>query len=74
MSKKNTPIQVVFAPGCFDDFQGTQEELDQFISDLKEAFESEEWQDQFAGMDIADDSEVDDFEKIISTSNPRLLN
>ena len=27
-----TKIKLVFAPGCFDDFDGTQEELDEFIA------------------------------------------
>ena len=31
-SKK--PIEVVFAPGCFDDFEGTQEELDEMIVEI----------------------------------------
>lgn len=30
----NKKLDVVFAPGCFDDFDGTQEELDQLIVDL----------------------------------------
>jgi len=28
MPEKNKPIKVEFAPGCFDQFDGTQEELD----------------------------------------------
>lgn len=28
--------KIVFAPGCFDDFVGTQEELDELIADLTE--------------------------------------
>lgn len=28
--------RIVFAPGCFDDFVGTQEELDELIADLTE--------------------------------------
>jgi nicotinamidase-related amidase len=27
-----------FAPGCFDDFEGTQEELDEMIEHIKEMF------------------------------------
>ena len=30
--------QLVFMPGCFDDFEGTQEELDELIANIKEAF------------------------------------
>lgn len=28
-------INITFAPGCFDDFQGTQEELDELVATLK---------------------------------------
>jgi hypothetical protein len=26
--------KIVFAPGCFDDFVGTQEELDEMVADI----------------------------------------
>jgi hypothetical protein len=32
--------KIIFAPGCFDNFEGTQEELDNFIKDLTEFFDS----------------------------------
>jgi DNA anti-recombination protein RmuC len=32
----NKPIEVVFAPGCFDHFEGTQAELDQMIAEITE--------------------------------------
>jgi len=35
MDKK---IKVSFAPGCFDNFDGTQEELDEMVSHIKEMF------------------------------------
>jgi len=28
--------KIIFAPGCFDDFVGTQEELNELIADLTE--------------------------------------
>lgn len=34
------PLKIVFAPGCFDNFEGTQEELDALIADLKQLAES----------------------------------
>jgi hypothetical protein len=34
----STPLKVVFAPGAFDTFEGTQEELDQLIADITETF------------------------------------
>lgn len=32
--------ELVFAPGCFDDFEGTQEELDELIKEITESFSS----------------------------------
>jgi len=28
------PLKVIFAPGCFDAFEGTQEELDEMMADI----------------------------------------
>jgi hypothetical protein len=32
-------IKVEFAPGCFDQFEGTQEELDELIKEIQGMFE-----------------------------------
>ena len=32
-----------FAPGCFDDWEGTQEELDAFMEELTEMFQSDDF-------------------------------
>lgn len=34
------PIEVVFEPGCFDQFEGAQEELDQMIKEIQGIFEN----------------------------------
>lgn len=36
----NTPLKVVFAPGCFDTFEGTQEELDELMLEIQQTFET----------------------------------
>ena len=36
-------MQLEFAPGCFDEFDGTQEELDEFIAELQRMFNSGEF-------------------------------
>lgn len=36
----NNGIKVSFAPGCFDDFEGTQEELDSLVKLITETIES----------------------------------
>ena len=35
MNEHEKPTQIEFAPGCFDDFEGTQAELNELIADLK---------------------------------------
>lgn len=34
----NKPLKIEFAPGCFDSFEGTQEELDALIKEIEETF------------------------------------
>ena len=40
MSEDKKKVEVVFAPGCFDNFDGTQEELDQLIKEIQEGAEN----------------------------------
>jgi hypothetical protein len=35
-------LEIVFAPGCFDNFEGTQEELDNMIAEINQLVESGE--------------------------------
>ena len=32
--ENNNPLKVHFMPGCFDDFEGTQEELNDLIAEI----------------------------------------
>jgi len=38
MTDAKTPLKVIFAPGCFDTFDGTQEELDELVAEIQETF------------------------------------
>lgn len=38
MTDTKKPIEVQFAPGCFDHFDGTQEELDALMEEIKTTF------------------------------------
>jgi hypothetical protein len=38
MTNEKKPLEVVFAPGCFDSFDGTQEELDEMIAEIQTMF------------------------------------
>jgi hypothetical protein len=65
-------IEIVFAPGCFDDFEGTQEELDQMIQQLKDMAESGELFAQSTPVyledieDLIDDTNPMEIEEIVS--------
>ena len=37
-SNPEQEMQLEFAPGCFDDFEGTQAELDELVEHIKQAF------------------------------------
>ena len=43
--------KIVFAPGAFDQFDGTQEELNAFIAELKRMAETGELQEQSVSLD-----------------------
>ena len=47
-------------PGCFDSFEGSQEELDQLIEEIKAGFESGEILENYTQIDINDLIEEDD--------------
>ena len=63
MSNENKSLKITFAPGCFDNFEGTQEELDQLVSEINNltlddlAVSSPELSDDF------------DYEEIITIDN-----
>lgn len=39
-------LKITFAPGCFDSFEGTQEELDELINEITKMVENGEIQDR----------------------------
>ena len=39
MTDENKPLKIEFAPGCFDNFDGTQEELDELVNEITKMFE-----------------------------------
>ena len=67
------PIKVEFAPGCFDNFDGTQEELDGLMAEIQSKFasmtpEELERQSRLVSVDdLLDDESISDeeFEQIL---------
>ena len=72
MTEENKELKVVFAPGAFDSFEGTQEELDEMIAEVQAMFEGktkEEIQTMSRPIDLqelAEDEDISDeeFERI----------
>ncbi len=38
MTDEKKPLKIEFVPGCFDNFEGSQEELDEFIKEITTMF------------------------------------
>lgn len=51
MSEPKKKIHIEFAPGAFDQFDGTQEELDAFIAELQRMADSGELEEQSLSLD-----------------------
>lgn len=49
-----TPIKIVFEEGCFDDFEGSQEELDSIVAELTKLAETGEIFDHSVPLDFED--------------------
>jgi hypothetical protein len=58
-----------FAPGCFDSFNGTQEELDDLVAEIQRMFDSGEMESNSRKVDIEELFEEDPevAEKIFQT-------
>jgi hypothetical protein len=52
MTDEKKPMKVEFAPGCFDNFEGTQEELDQLQAEIIAMFESGEIEAEATELDL----------------------
>lgn len=86
MTKDNPKdIKVVFADGCFDNFEGTQEELDNFVEEINRMVSSGEIFEKSRPIDL-DNMETEDMIKlaeslgldltefgIVTEDNPRKL-
>lgn len=55
---ENKSMKIVFAKGCFDDFDGTQEELDELVKQLTDMAASGELLDKSVPVD--EFTEIDD--------------
>jgi hypothetical protein len=60
--------KIIFAPGCFDAFDGTQEELDGLIADIKNMAESGTLMDNATKLS---DEEEAALREMLSKKGPR---
>ena len=77
---KDKPIEIVFMPGCFDDFDGSQEELDELIKQIKDMAKTGELFDRATPIilddieDLIDETDPLEIEEIVSQmTTPRTL-
>ena len=52
MSEQKKPVKIEFAPGAFDSFDGTQEELDEMMKEIHRMFESGEFIEKAIPLDL----------------------
>lgn len=66
MNEENKPIKIEFAPGAFDNFDGTQEELDEIIAMITQMAESGELleKSRVLTLDDLDKEDAEMFENI----------
>ncbi len=80
MSEDKKKLEVVFAPGCFDDFESTQEELDELVAEIRALVDSGEIFEKSNPLNIDNlsDEEIEKldrmFDSVEGKPDNRLLN
>lgn len=57
MTDERKDVEIVFAPGCFDNFEGTQEELDELMAEIQRMVDTGELFERARPVDIDSMSE-----------------
>jgi hypothetical protein len=55
MTQEKKELKIVFAPGCFDNFDGTQEELQEMIAQIRQMASDGTLQEKSQPIDIDDE-------------------
>ena len=58
--------EIKFAPGCFDSFDGSQEELNDLMKEIMELIQSEGFEDAEIYMIHEDDINLEDLDNMIT--------
>ena len=64
-NNENKPMKIVFAEGCFDDFEGTQEELDELVAHIQQLAESGELFEKSMPVDNLEEIEDEVLDEIL---------
>ena len=51
MTEEKKPLKIVFEPGCFDQFEGSQEELNELMEAIQKQFESGDFLENSRAVD-----------------------
>lgn len=67
MDTQKKKMEVIFVPGCFDDFEGTQEELDALVEQIKSAVESGDALENSSPIDTSEltDEDITKLEQVL---------
>lgn len=66
MDETKNKLKIVFAPGSFDDFDGTQEELDELVKSITDYLGSADFQE---ALEDADEDVFDETQDIFQSFN-----
>jgi hypothetical protein len=71
MTEEKKKIEIIFTPGCFDNFEGTQEELDELIKEIEQGFADGSFfeKSQPVDLDDMDDEAMEAVEKLFDIMN-----
>jgi hypothetical protein len=65
--------KVIFAPGCFDSFEGTQEELEELIASIHAAVESGEFLENSISVDDMSDEDLAELETVMERNESKII-
>lgn len=61
-------VKVTFAPGCFDHFEGTQEELNELIAEISQMIHSGEFFEQSVDLSEFNEDELEELGHMLSNT------
>ena len=73
MTTETKKVELVFAPGCFDSFEGTQAELDELIAEIQASFDSGDFMTKAVPLADLDDEEISEIMDNIPDNEIRTL-